>query len=354
MHVPDPEVAINDRRLLFASVVAHPEGGVGVRRRIREQLRNDPGALAAEPAVRGALTAGAVDRAEDTLHRLGWSWTALEDADYPPRLAALADPPLAVFWRGRLPADGVAVVGARHASAYGREVAEHLGREIAGAGVWVISGMAWGVDAAAHRGALAGAGPTAAVWGTGPDVVYPSDHAALAEEIAVAGCLLTEYPPGCGPRAHHFPARNRLVAGLASVVVVVEAAERSGALITARLALEEGREVMAVPGSIFSRLSAGPNGLLRAGAAPALSAADVLEVAGVPPPRAAAAAAPPFLDLFRDESAASVDRLAALSGLPVSRVLEILLELELAGWVVRGDDGRYRRSRMAARPVTGG
>ncbi len=162
-------------------------------------------------------------------------------------------------------------MGARRATAYGREVAEYLGRELAAAGVAVVSGMARGVDAAAHRGALAGGGRTVAVWGAGPDRVYPPEHAELAEEIAAPGCLLTEYPPGAPPLAHHFPERNRLIAGLAEAVVVVEADERSGALITARLALDEGREVLAVPGSVFSRLSAGPNGLLRAGAAPVLS-----------------------------------------------------------------------------------
>jgi DNA processing protein len=235
------------------------------------------------------------------------------------------------------------VVGARRCSAYGREVAEYLGRELAGGGACVVSGMARGVDGAAHRGALAGGGPTVAVWGAGPDRVYPREHAALAEEIAASGALVTEYPPGSPPLASHFPERNRLIAGLARVVIVVEADERSGALVTARLALDEGRDVMAVPGSVFSRLSAGPNGLLRAGAAPVLSAGDVLGVLGLAAPQRVEAE-PEFLRHVPGGSSSTVDELAARSGLPVARLLELLLELELGGWLARDADGRYRRS----------
>lgn len=279
--------------------------------------------------------------------RLGWRWQPSWSDGFPHGLSALADPPLGLFVRGELRSGpAVAIVGARRASAYGREVAEHLGHELAAAGVCVVSGMARGVDAAAHRGALAGGGATVAVWGAGPDRVYPTEHAALAEEIAATGALVTEYPPGAPPRAAHFPERNRLIAGLAQVVVVVEADERSGALVTARLALDEGREVMAVPGSIFSRLSAGPNGLLRAGAAPVLTASDVLAVLGVAPVASEAGEEPEFLAVFPAGEAASVDHLAAASGRPVAQVVEELLRLELAGWVTREPDGRYRRSRV--------
>jgi DNA processing protein len=283
---------------------------------------------------------------------LGWRFLPAWDAAFPLRLAAVADPPLGLFVRGTIgQGHAVALVGARHATAYGKEVAEYLARELAAAGVAVVSGMARGVDAAAHRGALAGGGPTVAVWGAGPDRVYPPEHGALAEEIAACGCLVTEYPTGCAPLAHHFPERNRIIAGLCEAVVVVEADERSGALITARLALEEGRDVMAVPGSVFSRLSAGPNGLLRAGATPVLTADDVLGVLGLPPRPADAAGAeePPLLALIRPGEAVTVDRLAAVSRLPVAQVLETLLGLELAGRVERQADGRYVRSH--ARPV---
>jgi len=283
---------------------------------------------------------------ETRLAALGWSWTAADEPAFPAPLASVADPPLGLFHRGPLPRQpAVAVVGARRATTYGREVAEYLGRELGAAGVWVVSGMARGVDAAAHRGAIAGGGSTAAVWGSGPDRVYPPEHDGLAEEIAASGCLISEYPPGTAPLARHFPERNRVIAGLAQVLVVVEAGERSGSLITARLALEEGREVMAVPGSVFSRLSAGPNGLLRAGAAPVVSASDVLGVLGVEPARAAADDVPALLAHLPAGGALSVDELAARADQPIARILEQVLELELSGWLVREADGRYRRGR---------
>lgn len=294
--------------------------------------------------VRGAL-AERVPAIEETLARRGWRWVPAGDTGFPVRLWSVSDPPLGVFVRGEVPTGrAVALVGARRATTYGREVGEYLGRELALAGVAVVSGMARGVDAAAHRGALAAGGPTVAVWGAGPDRVYPPEHGELADEIARHGCLVTEYPPGSPPLPHHFPERNRIIAGLAEAVIVVEADERSGALITARLALDEGREVLAVPGSVFSRLSAGPNGLLRAGAAPVLSADDVLAVLGLPPKAAARGGAEPDLvALIPPGEAVTVDRLAAASGRPVAAVLEGLLVLELGGKVAREADGRYRR-----------
>jgi DNA processing protein len=332
----------------LACLVAHPDGGRPARERARTWLANPDRADEAGDAARAAL-AEQVPTAEARLAALGWRFVAAEDDEFPRGLAALADPPLGIFVRGTLPAaKAVAVVGSRHASAYGREVAEYLGRELAGAGVAVVSGMARGVDAAAHRGALALGGPTMAVWGAGADRVYPVEHGALAEEIATHGCLLTEYPPGTPPRAHHFPERNRIIAGLAEVVVVVEANERSGALITARLALEEGREVMAVPGSVFSRLSAGPNGLLRAGAAPVLTADDVLAAVGLGPrPIADAGAESTVLAAIPAGEAVTTDHLAAAVGRPIAEVTQALLELELAAKVRREADGRYRRSHAA-------
>lgn len=332
-------------------MVVSPEGGRKARELARALLADPemPGADAA--AIRDGL-ANRVPSAEDDLARLGWRFLALGEPEFPAGLAAVADPPLGVFVRGSLPSGhAAALVGARHATAYGREVAEYLGRELARAGVAVISGMARGVDSAAHRGALAGGGATVAVWGAGPDRVYPPEHRDLAEEIAARGCLLTEYPPGSPPFAHHFPERNRIIAGLSEVVVVVEADERSGALITARLALEEGREVMAVPGSVFSRLSAGPNGLLRAGAAPVLSADDVLSALQLPPaPVSALEEEPALLALIRPGEGVTVDRLAAASGQPVAQVLETLVALELAGRIVRQPDGSYRRSHVVPAP----
>ncbi len=288
-----------------------------------------------------------VERARAALAALGWRWVSCGDPAFPAGLAALSDPPLGVFCRGTWSeGPAVALVGSRHASAYGREVAEYLGGELARAGVCVVSGMARGVDAAAHRGALAAGGHTVAVWGSGPDRVYPREHAELAREIAEHGCLLTEYPPGSPPLAHHFPERNRLIAGLAQVVVVVEADERSGALITARLALDEGRDVMAVPGSVFSRLSTGPNGLIRAGAAPVLGADDVLQALGLAgsPSRPTEGAADGLLAFIPRGGSVTPDAIAAAAGRPIAEVLDLLLRLELAGAVVREADGSYRRA----------
>jgi len=171
----------------------------------------------------------------------------------------------------------VAVVGARACSPYGAQVARLLGRELAAAGLVVVSGLARGIDGEAHRGALEAGGPTVAVLGCGIDRDYPAAHAELARRIAATGLVASEYAPGVEPAPWRFPARNRIIAGLAAATVVVEARERSGALITADLALEEGREVFAVPGEITSALSAGTNALLRLGATALTSPADVLE-----------------------------------------------------------------------------
>ena len=192
--------------------------------------------------------------------------------------------------------------------------------------------MARGVDGAAHRGALNAGGPSWAVWGTGPDRVYPPEHGELAEELASAGALITEYPPGTPPRRHHFPERNRVLAGLVQVVVVVEAAARSGALVTARLAMEEGREVLAVPGNIFSKLSVGPNTLLRVGARPLLTPRDLFDALGCEP--APAPAVEPdhgLLKFIGAGEALTPDEIAGRAGIEVSSVLSELLARELMG-----------------------
>lgn len=321
-------------------VIRHPDGGRASREKAREVLAgtetcDGEGATHQTPLLPRDLVAS------------GWRWLSGPE-QLPDPVTGLSDPPLGLFVRGTLPTGpAVALVGARRASAYGREVAEWFASELARAGVTVVSGMARGVDAAAHRGALSAGGPTVAVWGCGPDRIYPPEHAALAEDIAAHGALVTEYPPGSPPLAHHFPERNRLIAGLCQAVVVVEAEARSGALITARLALDEGREVLAVPGSVFSPLSAGPNGLLRAGAAPALTVTDVLDTLGIATPAALEPAAEGLLAAFRPGEAATVDALAALTGAPIAAVLETLVRLELEGLVAREPDGRYRRVRCS-------
>jgi DNA processing protein len=285
------------------------------------------------------------------LSELGVRWVARGDAGYPGRLRSIHDPPVGLFVRGGgsldvLAGPSVAIVGARACSQYGTEVAVTLGRELARAGVLVISGLARGIDGAAHRGAL-GAGRTAAVLGCGIDRDYPRAHASLAAEIAAEGLILSEYPPGVEPAPWRFPARNRIVAGLADATVVVEARARSGALITADLALEEGREVLAVPGEITNHLSAGSNGLLRLGATPVTAASDVLEVLGVEPALAATAELPvlePATESVRAlvaDAALSFDEVVRRTGLAAAVVSGALVELELRGLVSEAD-GVYR------------
>jgi DNA processing protein len=271
------------------------------------------------------------------------------DQAYPPLLATIHDPPATLWVRGAaepelLARPAVAVVGARACSSYGRSVARSLSRELAMAGVVVVSGMARGVDGEAHRGALEAGGTTVAVLGCGIDRDYPAAHAELARRICEHGSIVSEYEPGVEPAPWRFPARNRIIAGLSRAVVVVEARERSGALITVDFALEQGRDVLAVPGEVTSALSAGSNALLRLGAAPALTVDDVLESIGIVVERTPVAEpegdAALLLAALRD-SPATVDELAHATGLAAADVASLLVELELDGRVAAGD-GVYR------------
>jgi DNA processing protein len=209
----------------------------------------------------------------------------LLDDEYPARLRQIADPPPVIFTRGRLKdidAQTVALVGTRRATPYGHAVAGRLARELASAGVTVVSGLAKGVDTTAHQAALEAGGRTLAVLGNGLDQVYPPENATLARQIVDrdAGALISEFAPGVPPDAVNFPRRNRIISGLSTVTVIVEAGERSGALITADFALEQGRDVLVVPGPIFSPTSAGSNDLLKQGALPVTSIDDILEALG--------------------------------------------------------------------------
>ncbi len=255
-----------------------------------------------------------------------------------------------MLWlRGEAPSEllaraAVAIVGARACSSYGRSVARTLGRELAAAGLVVVSGMARGIDGEAHRGALDAGGITVAVLGCGIDRDYPAAHRELAGRIVEQGLIVSEYEPGVEPAPWRFPARNRIIAGLCLATVVVEARERSGALITADFALEDGREVMAVPGEITSAVSAGSNALLRLGATPVTAAADVLEAYGIE--LAAEPFEPPdelggMLLAHLAAGPASIDELARASGSAPGEVAAALIELELAGRVSEGD-GVYR------------
>ena len=264
----------------------------------------------------------------------------LSRAQFPPLLGAIHDPPPGLFVRGGgdlelLARPAVAVVGARECSGYGASVARMLGRELAAAGLVVVSGLARGVDAEAHRGALDAGGVTVAVLGCGVDRDYPAAHAELARRIAQTGLIVAEYAPGVEPAPWRFPARNRIIAGLCAATVVVEARERSGALITSDLALEEGREVFTVPGEIGSALSAGTNALLKLGAAPLTGAADVLDVYGLAPRE------DPVDDELLAHLPATADELARATGRSAADVAQALTELELAGHVTMRD-GVYR------------
>ena len=278
------------------------------------------------------------------LRERGLRFLARSAPRFPPLLRAVHDPPVGLFLRGDadeelLARPSVAVVGARACSPYGAHVARMLGRELAAAGLVVVSGLARGIDAEAHRGALEAGGLTVAVLGCGVDRDYPASHRDLARRICERGLVVSEYGPGVEPAPWRFPARNRIVAGLATATVVVEARERSGALITADFALEEGREVFAVPGEITSALSAGANALLRQGATALTSSGDVLEALGV---EQAAPAEPPgearaLLALLP----ASADELVRATGRDAGELAGLLCELELAG-VVSEQEGVYR------------
>lgn len=278
---------------------------------------------------------------------------ARSDARFPERLKAIFDPPPALYLRGSgdptlLGRRAVAVVGARSCSPYGAQVARMLGRELTAAGLLVVSGLARGIDGEAHRGALEAGAPTVGVLGCGIDRDYPAVNATLSRRMEEEGLVVSEYKAGVEPAPWRFPARNRIIAGLCEAVVVVEARERSGALITADFALEEGREVFAVPGEITSALSAGSNALLKLGAAPLTGSGDVLDALGIDRATAqvdpeVSEAAQRVLALVRD-GAAAADDLTVRASLDAGSVSVALTELELAG-LVAAADGVYRAVR---------
>ncbi len=297
-----------------------------------------------------------VDRELDALARAGARVVPIDAPDYPRRLVPLSDAPPLLFVRGRveaLSAVGAAVVGARTASAYGLGVARRLARALAERGASVVSGLARGIDAAAHDGALDAEGVTVAVQACGPDFVYPPEHDDLVDAIEERGAVLTEFPVGVPPLPYHFPLRNRLISALSRVVVVVEAREQSGSLHTARHALDQGVEVMAVPGPVDRAGHRGSNRLLRDGAAPVLELADVLDRLGdgLAPPRPAGTPSPPtplsaaarrLLEAL-EAAPAPRDELAEAAGCSAAELAEGLLELELLGRVQRERDGCWRR-----------
>ena len=315
-----------------------------------------------EPDHVGALRARAAAalRRADEQHIAAVTWS---DAAYPVALTTIVDPPPVLWTRGRIDAlslPAVAIVGSRAASPYALSVAEQLASDLVVCGLVVVSGLARGVDSAAHRGALAGGGVTVAVLGSGVDVMYPPEHAPLAADISAEGVVVSELAPGTPPQPWCFPLRNRIISGLSRAVVVIEAGEKSGSLITARCALEQGRDVLAVPGNVLSGRNRGAHGLLRDGAKIVESADDILEELGMaplPPLARAAGVSPPgaedgrgltrkhdpVLDCLVPGEACDLDAIAERSGLNSSRLLPRLFELELRGLVRRVGGGRFVR-----------
>lgn len=301
----------------------------------------------------------------ERLDRLKISMVLYNTPDYPPQLANIPDPPPILFVKGQiLPQDNaaVAIVGSRAASQQGLAVTRRLARELAGAGITVVSGMARGIDSEAHRGALAGGGRTIAVLGCGPNVIYPPENRELFSRITEQGAVVSEYSLDVKPDAVHFPSRNRIISGLCLGVTVVEAAPQSGSLITARLALEQGREVFAVPGHVDSMRSRGTNRLIREGARLVETAQDILDELRPalegwirPKPESSveelqdklelSAEEEKILGVLEEEEQTHIDELILKSGFLPSKTSSLLLQLELKGMVRQLPGKRFVRCR---------
>ena len=288
----------------------------------------------------------------------GWFRT-IWDPDYPQVLKDIPDPPVLLYGYGNLP-DGpaLAIVGTRHPSDFGRVFTEQLAEELAAADMVIVSGLARGIDTAAHRGALNAEGRTLAVLGCGIDRVYPPENIKLYHQIIEQGTLISEYPPGSEPLPGHFPGRNRIISGLSKGTLVIEACRKSGSLITSEFALEQGREVMAVPGGVDRKTSYGPNLLIKQGAHPVTEAVEILEILGVTSHNRKARPLTKPDDFQLPEPAGSVlseltltplhsDELAKESGLTPMELSVILLQLELQGYAEKLPGGRYIRGRRA-------
>jgi DNA processing protein len=333
--------------LSFAAIPDLPRVGLGDRLRA-----DDPNLLELARSLASHAHTARAAAARRGIHVIAWNEPA-----FPAALLTLTDLPPALWYQGQLDAlddVAVAIVGSRAASAVAIETASRIAADLAARGITVVSGLARGVDSAAHRGAMQ-TGRTAAVLGSGLDRMYPPEHATLASEIAASGIVISEYPPGTPPLPLHFPQRNRLISGLSRAVVVIEANEKSGSLITASCALEQGRDVMAVPGNVLSGRSRGGHALIRDGAKIVECADDIVEELW---PRATASAAAraevsarssavsvdPILRRMEAGQAYDVDGLAALSGLASVKLLSRLIDLELQGSVRRVGGGRFMRS----------
>ena len=308
-------------------------------------------------AIRQFRHSDAIDREIERIEAAGIQVVTYASPLYPQSLKRIYDPPPLLYCQGSLtPADAaaVAVVGSRSASDYGRRAASDICREIALAGLTVVSGMARGIDSIAHAAALAAKGRTIAVLGCGVDIVYPPENKKLYERIAENGAVLSEYGMGAKPSAYNFPARNRIISGLSLGVLVVEAGMKSGSLITARVALEQGREVFAVPGSIYSFKTKGSHSLIRSGAKLVEGAADIFEelqlgavsrAAEAPEADGLSELEPEQQRLYGllQESPVHIDDLILQSKLPSGQLSSLLLELELSGFVQQLPGKRFAK-----------
>jgi DNA processing protein len=351
---PDPEllalVALSllpaSCRLTVAEALRRRDLPTNVFRSCAAQVwPREPDAVAAIHVKARAACARATAEA---LTPIGWT-----DPCYPAALAAIIDPPAVLWTRGEpsaLDATLVAIVGSRAASPYAREVSATLAADLASRGVVVVSGLARGVDSAAHRAAIDAGGVTVAVLGSGADIIYPPEHDTLALDIARRGLIVSELVPGTPPLPHFFPMRNRIISGLSRAVVVIEAHEKSGSLITARCALEQGREVLAVPGNVLSGRNRGAHALLRDGAKIVESADDILEELGARVAgsgfrvQGSSGSGDPILDCFVPGEASDLDEIAARTGLLPARLLPRLMELEIAGAIARVGGGCFVRT----------
>ena len=339
-------------RLISERLRSGESPGLVFDRLLVERWANEPEKRA---SIRARAAAAIARGSALRLTPIAWS-----DAAYPPSLATIVDPPPVLWMRGvaaALDRPAVAIVGSRAGSPYALAVAERLAADLSARGVVVVSGLARGVDSAAHRGALSvSGGATIAVLGSGVDVIYPAEHKSLAREIVATGAIVSEFVPGTPPNPAFFPQRNRIISGLSRAVVVIEAGEKSGSLITARCALEQGRDVLAVPGNVLSGRNRGAHALLRDGAKIVESADDILEElgpwpgsrpSGRPDPNGASGAskgqADAVLACLPPGEPCDLDAISERSGLAPARLLPRLFELELQGLVARAGGGRFVR-----------
>jgi DNA processing protein len=352
-----------------AASMVRPPGDTRPARLFKEVLDLEAlvGQLEADDAARAALLAAARDRATVALElaeRQGLTAISLVDARYSSWLREIVDPPSVLWVRGVIPPLSppaerpvVAIVGSRQATPAGLQMGRWLAEGLAGAGLAVVSGLARGVDGAAHEGALASGGVTIGVLGCGADVVYPSEHRDLAARVAASGGVVSEFPPGTAPLPHHFPLRNRIIAGLSRAVVVIEAGEKSGSLITAKMAMEQGRDVLVVPGNVLSGRNRGGHALIKDGARLVESVDDVLaEIGMLGAARAGQVGTDGADNLMIDNELSKqmaigetydADTLAGLTGWDVSKLLSELARLELGGQVSRLAGGWVRRAGRA-------